>query len=157
MESARIERLLDAYFEGNTTLAEEGTLRDYFTKGNVAAHLESYTPIFQGFVQAKEEVSVKEVTLPESGFRIKGWWYSIAATFLVAVTVGSIVFSNSGLTDEEQEALAAIKETKEAMMLLSSNLNKGTENVVFLNEFTKGSSNIKYINQFTETKNRILK
>jgi len=157
MESARIERLLDAYFEGNTTLAEEATLRDYFTQGEVAAHLESYAPMFQGFVKAKEEVLVKEVSFPESGFKIKGWWYSIAATFLVAVTVGSIVFSNSGLTDEEQEALAAIKETKEAMMLLSSNLNKGTENVALLNEFTKGTESIKHINQFTETKNKILK
>jgi hypothetical protein len=148
---------LDAYFEGNTTLAEEATLRDYFTQGEVAAHLESFAPMFKGFVQAKEEVSVKEVTLPESGIKIKTWWYSIAATFLVAVSVGSIVFSNSGLSNEEQEALAAIKETKEAMMLLSSNLNKGTENVALLSEFTKGTSNIKHINQFTETKNRILK
>jgi hypothetical protein len=42
-------------------------------------------------------------------------------------------------------------------MLLSSNLNKGTENVALLNEFTKGTESIKHINQFTETKNKILK
>ena len=157
MESTRIERLLDAYFEGNTTLEEEATLRDYFTSQEVADHLAPYAPMFIGFVQAQQEVSTSEVTLPQSGFKMKSWWYSIAATFLVAVTVGGIVFSNPGLSDEEQEALAALKETREAMMMLSSNLNKGTENVAFLNEFAKGSSNIKHINQFTETKDKILK
>jgi len=157
MESTRIERLLDAYFEGNTTLAEEATLRDYFTGDEVADHLAPYAPMFNGFVQAQQEVSTSEVILPKSGFKMERWWYSIAATFLVAVTVGSIVFSNRGLSSEEQEALAALKQTREAMMMLSSNLNKGTENVVFLNEFTKGSSTIKHINQFTKTKNKILK
>jgi hypothetical protein len=157
MESARIERLLDAYFEGNTTLAEEATLRDYFTNGEVAAHLEPMKPMFEGFVKAKEEVSATEIALPRSGSKINPWWYSIAATFLVAVTVGSIVFSNSGLSKEEEEALAALKQTREAMMMLSSNLNKGTENVAYLNEFTKGTSTIRHIEQFTETKNKILK
>jgi hypothetical protein len=132
-------------------------LRDYFTNGDVAEHLQSLKPMFEGFVQAKEEVLGSEVSLPQSGFTIKPWWYSIAATFLVAITVGSIVFSNSGLSQEEEEALAALKQTREAMMMLSSNLNKGTENVAYLNEFTKGSSTIMHINQFTETKNKILK
>ncbi|MCW5519693.1 hypothetical protein J1N09_07575 [Aureitalea sp. L0-47] len=157
MESTRIERLLDAYFEGNTTLAEEAALRDYFTSDEVADHLAPYAAMFKGFVQAQQEVSTSEVTLPQSGVKMKRWWYSIAATFLVALTVGSFVFSNQGLSSEEEEALAALQQTREAMMMLSSNLNKGTENVAFLNEFAKGSSNIKHINQFTETKNRILK
>ncbi len=157
MESTRIERLLDTYFEGNTTLAEEATLRDYFTGREVAEHLAPYAPMFKGFVQAQQEESTSEVKLPQSGFKVKSWWYSIAATILVAVTVGSIVFSNRGLSQEEQEAIAALKQTKEAMMLLSSNLNKGTENVAYLNEFAKGSSTIKHINQFKETTDKILK
>ena len=31
MEFAKIEKLLEAYFEGNTTLKEEAELRTYFT------------------------------------------------------------------------------------------------------------------------------
>ncbi len=144
MESAKIERLLEAYFEGDTSLEQEETLRRYFTEEKVAAHFEAYKPMFEGFVHARNEVSGKEISLPERGFKIRPWWYGVAAMLIVAVTVGSFMFSNSGLTNEEQEALAALKQTKATMMLFSSNLNKGT-------------SNITYINQFTETRNRILK
>ncbi len=156
MESAKIERLLDAYFEGNTTLEQELTLRTYFTEGDVAVHLESYTPIFEGFVNARNEVSGKEISLPESGFKIKRW-YGVAAMLIVAFGVGSMLFSNPGLTGEEQEALAALKETRATMLLFSSGLNKGTASMAHLNEFTKGTSNILYVNQFSETKNKIFK
>lgn len=157
MELAKIERLLDAYFEGQTSLEQEATLRTYFTEGEVANHLQAYKPIFEGFVKARNEVSAKELTLPGRSLKIRSWWYGVAALLIVAVTVGSIVFSNSGLTDEEQQALAALKETKKAMLLLSSSLNEGASTVVHLNEFTKGSSAIMHINQFTNTKNKILK
>ena len=148
---------MDTWFEGNTTLEQEAILREYFTGGDVAPHLQMYVPMFEGFVQAKEEVSQREVTLPKEGFSIKPMWYSVAAMIVVALTVGSILFSGSGLSREEQEALAAYNEAKEAMYLLSASLNKGTDNVKILDEFSKGTSSINYINQFTETKNRILK
>lgn len=157
MESARIEKLLDAWFEGNTTLAQETDLRDYFTKGEVAEHLEAYKPIFLGLVIAGSEVSEKEVVLPNAGSSIKPFWYSIAAMLLVAATIGGIMFSNSGLSAEEEQALAAFKESKKVMLLLSEGLNSGTENLNHLNEFNKGASAIAHINQFTETKNKILK
>ena len=157
MESTRIEQLMDAWFEGNTTLEQEALLRDYFTSGEVAPHLEMYVPMFEGFVQAKYEVSHQDVSLPKRNPTIKPFWYSVAAMLVVALTVGSIMFSNSGLSQEEKEALAALEQTKEAMYLLSSSLNKGTENVKLLDEFSKGTASINYINQFTETKNRILK
>lgn len=157
MESAKIERLLEVYFEGNTTLEQELTLRSYFTEGDVAVHLEAYIPIFEGFVSARNEVSGKEISLPESGFKIKTWWYGVAAMLIVAFSVGSMVFSNSGLTGEEQDALAALNETRETMLLFSSSLNMGTASMAHLNEFTKGTSNILYINQFSEAKNKFLK
>lgn len=157
MESTRIEQLMDTWFEGNTTLEQEAILRQYFTGGEVAPHLEMYVPMFEGFVQAKEEVSEIEVTLPQQKFTIRPLWYSIAAMVVVALTVGSILFSGSGLTQEEEEALAALEETREAMYLLSASLNKGTENVKLLDQFAKGTSSINYINEFTESKNKILK
>ena len=157
MESTRIEKLMDTWFEGNTTLEQEAILREYFTGSDVAPHLQMYVPMFEGFVQAKEEVSHREVKLPQQRFTIRPMWYSIAAMVVVALTVGSVLFSGSGLSQEEEDALAALQQTREAMYLLSSSLNKGTENVKLLDEFAKGTSSINYINEFTETKNRILK
>lgn len=41
-----IEGLLEKYFEGTTTCAEEQALRQFFTGKDVPKHLESYRPLF---------------------------------------------------------------------------------------------------------------
>ncbi len=91
------------------------------------------------------EVSNRNIEMPENsaGFQ-KNWWYGIAASVAIIVTVGSFMFSNPSITQEEKEALMALNESKEALLFLSENLNKGTEQLAL-------------VNQFTETKNRILK
>jgi hypothetical protein len=136
MESVKIEKLLEAYFEGNTTLAEEKLLRDYFNSNNVAEHLEQYTSMFAGFQVAKEEHSSREFNLPERKSKTnKTWWYSVAAMLVVAFGVGSFYFSQPRYTQEEKEALAAFEKSKKAMMLLSENLNKGAEQITFVEQF----------------------
>src|SRR5690606_16892787 len=136
MESVKIENLLEAYFEGTTTLSEEKLLRDYFNSTNVAGHLEQYIPIFKGLQVAREERSSRDLKLPESKPKtIKTWWYSVAALLVVAFGVGSFYFSKPQYTQEEKEALAAFQESKNAMMLLSENLNKGAEQLTFVQQF----------------------
>ncbi len=136
MESVKIEKLLEAYFEGTTTLAEEKLLRNYFNSNNVAGHLEQYTPIFKGLKVASEERSSRDFKLPESKSKtIKTWWYSVAAILLVAFGVGSFYFSQPHYSQEEKEALAAFEKSIKAMMLLSENLNKGAEQLTFVDQF----------------------
>lgn len=55
----RIEELLDKYFEGNTSTAEEKELRSFFASGNIPPHLSAYKPLFAYF---DEEIATsKEV------------------------------------------------------------------------------------------------
>jgi len=144
MELARIEKLLDAYFEGNTSLAEEETLRKYFSQNEVAPHLAAYKPMFDGLTLAKQEVSVKEIDLPQQQFKVKRWWYGVAASVVIAIGVAGFVFSEPKLSQEEQEALIAFQKTREAMQMMSQNFNEGAEELT-------------YISTFTQTKNKILK
>ena len=144
MELAKIEKLLDVYFEGNTSLAEEATLRAYFAQDTVAPHLAMYQPMFAGLTAAKQETSAKEVKLPQQKQLHKKWWYGIAASVLVAIGVAGFVFSEPKLTQEEQEALVAFQKTREAMQLMSKNFNEGAEELT-------------HISTFTLTKNKILK
>lgn len=137
MESVKIEKLLEAYFDGATTLAEEKLLHEYFKSKNVAVHLMQYTPIFAGFQAAREERSNRDFKLPESkSKRVKAWWYSVAAILIVAFGVGSFYFSQPHYTQEEKEALAAFEKSKKAMLLLSENLNRGAEQLSFVEQFT---------------------
>ncbi|MCW8982000.1 MULTISPECIES: hypothetical protein [Altibacter] len=157
MELAKIERLLESYFEGTTSLEDERMLREYFSGAAVAGHLAVYKPMFAGLQQARQEVSRSEVSLPKDTSSNSKWWYGIAALLVVGLTIGSVFFSQPGLTSEEREALAALEQTREAMLLLSANFNKGAEELGYLNEFTKGTATMKHIEEFSESKNKILK
>ena len=136
MELANIKILLDAYFEGTTSLEEEKTLQDYFNNETVADDLVQYQPIFVGLKTAKAERTSRAFKLPESKPKtFKAWWYSAAAILVVAFGVGSFYFSRPHYTQEEKEALAAFEKSKNAMMLLSENLNKGAEQLTFVKQF----------------------
>lgn len=65
MELAKIEQLLNAYFEGETNLEDEKILRNYFLNENVPTHLLQYKPIFVGLEAARKERLQKEIDLPK--------------------------------------------------------------------------------------------
>lgn len=157
MELAKIEILLESYFEGTTTLDQEKELRLFFKTGSVPPHLEVYQPLFKGFEQAKEETTnqVIEIAQPNKGRRF--WSLSIAASLLIALGVVGYTFTQNSLTAEEEEALAAFKKTKETMYLFSKNFNEGTEKIAHLKEFSNGMSNMTVLDQFKESKNLIFK
>ncbi len=136
MESNKIERLLDAYFEGQTSLEEEKMLRNYFLGKNVSEHLIQYKPIFVGLEAASNEKMKTELKLPQAKRTVGTWWYSVAAMLLVAMAVGGFYLSQPRLSQEEKEALAAFEKSREAMLLLSENFNKGTEQLALVNQFT---------------------
>ena len=142
MESIKIEQLLEAYFEAETTLEEEKILREYFNSGDVEDHLKVYQSFFVGLGSARNEVLKKELQLPEKKVIPMNWWYGIAATVAVMFVVAGTLFTDPGLSQEEQEALAALNKSKEAMMMLSESFNKGTEKLAVLDQFTLAKDKI---------------
>lgn len=143
MELARIEQLLETYFEGNTTLAEEALLSTYFAAGEIAEHLKTYQPLFAGFEAARSQVSSRELELPTmKASKNRTWLYGMAASLVIAIGIAGYTFSQPSLTQEEKEAVAAFNQSKEAMMLLAQNFNKGTEDLAHINQFTKSKNKI---------------
>ncbi|WP_411031993.1 hypothetical protein [Spongiimicrobium sp. 3-5] len=128
MELDSIEKLLEKYFEATTTVAEEETLRAYFSQEGVATHLKQYAPMFKYFSNAKEERFTKQVPLKPRNNYYK--WISVAA---VAVLTFGIYFGKS--YQEQREAKYAYNQTKKALTLLAENFGRGTEKVAYLNEF----------------------
>lgn len=131
-----IDKALERYFEGISTIAEEELLKQYFQNGHVAPHLEKYAPMFRYLSLAKEEKSTRE--LPALAFNVgkKYEWYKMAG--IAAVLAFGIYFGNSyrqNQLKERQEALIAYQETKKALELLAENFNKGREKIAYLNEF----------------------
>ena len=145
MELAKIESVLDAYFEGETTLAEENMLREYFSGTEVAPHLEAYKNLFIGLKNAQAEVSEREVVLPEvTTTSNRRWWLSVAASVVIVLGIVGLQFSGNDnqLTSEEEQALAEFNKTKETLLLLSKSFNKGTGELAILGEFTIAKNKI---------------
>ncbi|MDC6389505.1 hypothetical protein PP182_12480 [Maribacter sp. PR1] len=140
MESDKVEKLIEKYFEASTTLAEEEKLKEYFSKQDIPTHLERYAPMFQYFAIAKEERFTKQVPLkPRRNFYK---WASVAA---VAVLAFGIYFGNDYRQQkqaEQEKALLAYNQTKKAFALLAENFNKGAEKVAYLNEFQEAKEKI---------------
>jgi len=140
MESDKIEKLLEKYFEATTTVAEEQLLRTYFAQESVATHLEQYAPMFQYVTSAKEERYTKRLAFSPRNNYYK--WLSVAA--VVALMFG-IYFGNDYMNQqrfEQEQAVYAYQETKKAMNLLATNLERGTNKVAYLKEFEQAKQKI---------------
>ena len=150
MELDKIENILEKYFQGETTIAEENELKEYFSSPNVAQHLEQYKPVFGYFSQVKEQKSTYEIPLPSKKRNVA--WLSIAASAVLLLGVGAYFFvseknntavvasqSELGTYDNPEEALKA---TQKALALLSKNVNVGIESVQYINEYEQSKNKI---------------
>jgi hypothetical protein len=132
MELNRIENIIEKYFQGETSIAEEKELKEYFSSPDVAQHLEQYKPMFGYFSQVKEQKSTQEIPLQSKKRNVA--WLSIAASVVVLLGIGTFMYvsekntspvvaqSELGTYDNPEEALAA---TQKALAMLSNNVNVG--------------------------------
>lgn len=139
MESNKIEILLEKYFEGETSIAEEKELTNYFTSSDVAQHLEQYQPLFGYFSNAKEQKFAQEIPLQSKKRSVA--WLSIAASVVVLLGIGMYTFVNTNTTTVNQDLgtfndpQVAIQETQKALAMLSGHVNSGVESVQYIQEF----------------------
>jgi len=149
MELNRIEYILAKYFQGETSIAEENELKEYFSSSNVAQHLEQYKPMFGYFSQVKQQKSTQNIPLKTKKRNVA--WLSIAAAFVVLLGIGTYFYesdkdaapvvaqSELGTYDDPEEALAA---TQKALALLSSNVNVGIGSVQYIKEYEQSKNKI---------------
>jgi len=149
MELDKIENILEKYFQGETTIAEENQLKEYFSSPDVAQHLEQYKPLFGYFSQVKQQKSTQEIPLQTKKRNVA--WLSIAASVVVLLGIGTYLFvsekttdqvvaqSELGTYDDPEEALAA---TQKALALLSNKVNVGIESVHYIKEYEESKNKI---------------
>ena len=146
MELDKVERILEKYFEGETTSAEEKELKDYFASTNVAQHLEHYKPMFGYFSQAKQEQYNAVIPLETKKRKIASW-ISIAAAVIVLLGLGTFTFMNYNTTTSKDlgtydDPEVAFRETQKALALISKHVNTGIESVGYINEYEQSKNKI---------------
>jgi hypothetical protein len=139
MELSKIELLLEKYFDAETTIAEENTLKAYFAAGNVAPHLAQYAPMFGYFAAQQEQHFDKKLPLKARVSYTK--WLSVAASMVLLCGMLAWFINNNpaqtqdlGTYDSPEEAF---KETQKALSLVSSKVNIGMQSVNYLGEYEK--------------------
>lgn len=157
MELANIEILLEKYLNAETTLQEEKVLQEYFTSNNVASHLYEYSYMFSYFKQNKDETFTKTIQLKPEKTKKKNWqWLSVAASVVLLFSV----FVSKQKYDEhlqEKQLQAQFAQVKEALQLVSVNLNKGNEALYAVsNNINKGQDAIGQLDTYETTVNKVL-
>ncbi len=146
MESNKIEILIEKYFQGETSLAEEKELRSYFSSPDVAPHLEQYKAMFGYFTEAKQQQFTKEIPPVKSNNKVM--WISIAASIVVLFGVVTFFTNNMALQESQNELGSyetpeeAFRETQKALALLSENVNTGMESVSYLQEYENAKNKV---------------
>lgn len=145
MKVDKVEKILEAFYEGNTSIEEEKALLHYFRTADVPEHLLAEKEMFLQIATNNPEVP-KELekklsklidTWEQEVLRIKPvrkinwkWIGGIAASILLAFSIWTYTDYDKSETQNLQadtytDPDDALKETQKALALVSKNLNKG--------------------------------
>lgn len=166
-----IEKLINAFYEGDTSPLEEKILYKFFSKGDVPQHLESDRVIFMRFaslqnkkiassldkklellidkLSAEEKISRKAENKIKTNLKID--WKrvtAVAASLLILLSIGIYTFhsgvdtDNIIVADTFENPEEAYIETQKTLLYVSNKLNKGFEQVETAKKNLEKSSKI---------------
>ena len=137
METDSIKVLLDKYWEGESSIEDERLLKEYFSTDQIDPALEALRPLFafykqQGEIAMASEINLKPRIEPVARIHNLRWLINVAATVLVFI---GLFFANRYqdqraketyvFVDTYDDPKVAYQEVKEALMFVSTKMNKG--------------------------------
>ncbi len=176
MNTREIEILLERYFEGQTTIAEEKALSDFFTAGEVPSHLQAYIPLFSYF---RDEAGVKlsnpdfekrfesaidtdTTTVPLYPARNRRWLpMAIAASVLLLAGLfltlrNDILRQPAPVTMTEAEINQAFTDTKNALIMVSAGFNQGIGHAQHFDALDHALRQMNSFNKFYQLQSQII-
>ena len=143
MDYKVMERLLDKYFEGETSLKEESRLRAYFQRDDVPENLRPYQPLFRHLAKEQSHeldagfdrklLRQLETTMPQAKVRYlsaRSWMMRIAAAVVIGLGLWWAYISQNISSTNQQAGIDwskyEVKSTDEAFRLTSTALLKAS-------------------------------
>jgi hypothetical protein len=160
MELIKIEQLLKKYWIGDTSVEEEKELQRFFSEEEVPQHLESVATLFCSFRADRQykkldddfdEALLSRIERSEKRPPVRRW-LSVAAAIallLAALSVQDMLPQKSSTGQEAvtkdtyEDPRLAYEQTREALLLLSTMMNKGTRQVEKLEKFHEAKQKVK--------------
>ncbi len=118
---SQIEQLLEKYWNGETTLDEEKTLKAYFERHPEAPEAQYFRKI------ASDRVRLPDKVFIHPGRKVRRAWLSIAAAVLIALISLPFIFQQQTKVDPYavDDPREAFEITRASLMMISKGLNKG--------------------------------
>jgi hypothetical protein len=167
MKSQEIERLLEKYYQGETTLEEERLLDEYFARDDVPARYQAeklqfdYLKMMKGktldntsFDQKVMGRIEKREGLLTRIMENRPWFYAtvgMAATILILLAV-FIRFEpmTKRFDDTYSDPEMAYNEAKKVLFFVSQQFNRGTEKLEPISTYDDGVKELNKINALNE-------
>ncbi len=144
-----IDKLLEKYYNGETSLEEEKQLKRFFQKSDFPAHLQAHAAQFQYFSEAKEEqpsvkfnsqlAAMMDPPKQTPVRRLTGWLVRIAAglaLLLIGFSGGMTYFKNhsdTSVTGSESDA-ASVVEIKKVLAFEQTPSTSASERIQAVNQ-----------------------
>lgn len=139
-----IDRILEKYWDGNTSLTEENTLKAYFNGNNIAAHHEIYSDLFaythtlsnikypnQQIQTNSKQNSTKVISLKK--------YVTAAAAALIFIISGIFIIKENPFTTQSSQLTSineiddpdqALEITLRALAMVGEKYNEGQANIL---------------------------
>lgn len=171
MNLHEIEKLLEKYFEGETSLSEEKQLRDFFTSGDVPQRWKNHEGYFS-FVTQEQDQQIENTDFDNKVMSaVKGnklapivdlrrpWIYWIAGVaasmlILIAVFVKFDPFSKK-IEDTYNDPQIAYVEARKILLYVSAKLNKGTGSLKPVTALETGLKELKPVAAYNKGMNEV--
>jgi len=171
MNLHEIEKLLEKYFEGETSLSEETKLRDFFASGDVPARWKGLEKYFS-FMILEQDQQLQDACFDEKVMSaVKGnklapiidlhrpWIYWIAGVaagllILLAVFVKFDPFSKR-LEDTYKDPQTAYMEARKILLYVSAKFNKGTSSLKPVATLQTGLNELKPVSAYNKVMNEV--
>lgn len=173
MDSKHIEQLLEKYWNCETTLEEEQTLRDYFQGAQIPDTLKDTAELFRYFEGEKSkalnesfnDVVTKQIRQRQGGKVISmvSWvnMARVAAGVFVVVAAGYLIRQEirkqypAEVADTYSDPKLAFEETKKALMMISKSFGKAKKEAGKINMFNEAEKKIQGKQEQPETEVKI--
>lgn len=176
METNNIKDLIQAFYDGKTTVEEEKIIFDYFQNEGISEDLEEEKKFFLSLQAIKKPIDIPssleskisklidnlDQNENKKSQKIKNLWIWIASSAACIIIVLSVGFylnenrTNYQMAVETKDTFddpnQAYKEVEQALILVSNNMNKGIEQLSVISSNMDKTSDIfnKSINKINE-------
>jgi hypothetical protein len=169
METSKIAKLLQTFFNGESTIEEERELETYFRSGNVAKEFKEYTAYFNGISELANDTDDRNIEEEVMDFilenelrektRYRWLWQTVTGVAAsVIIILGGFLFyqqQQKPFKDTFEDPREAYAYAQHTLQFVSGKYNKGLAGLSNFEKLQKASQPIKNatapVNEFYDT------